>query len=203
MIWCLILLDCTGVGNKEIRRNCWYWYAQVTYDSWHMRVGSGGPSLNISAPWLLQFGSEGILKILRKRITEWVNSYKGVCRTAQGYTGSSDKNAYNRKTRQIKYYFFWSAQNLIFFLLFNFSRNPRPSWEASCTSLAWPGSRQTDCRGSSQGAVPGIHPPGGQFLERMCLSSYLSQVVQERVLLHLLNYLNLNNIWGRHKHLTK
>ena len=44
----------------------------------------GEYSLKITAPQLLQFGIDSVLKILNKRITEWMNdiNYKGVYRTA-------------------------------------------------------------------------------------------------------------------------
>ena len=62
----------------------------VTFDTWHVtldtgQVGAGEPSLKISAPQLLQFGSDGGLKIFSQSITDWVIQLinnKGVCRTA-------------------------------------------------------------------------------------------------------------------------
>ena len=45
------------------------WY--VTRGMWHM-VG-GEYSLNISTPYLLRYGIDSVLKILNKRITDWMN----------------------------------------------------------------------------------------------------------------------------------
>ena len=63
---------------------------QVTGDTWHMpydtwQVGQGEHTLKIPAPYLLQFRSEGLLKIFSQRISDWINkeiNHKGVCRTA-------------------------------------------------------------------------------------------------------------------------
>ena len=60
----------------------------VTSYMWHM-VG-GEHSLKISAPQLLRFGLDSVLKIVNKRITDLINesvSYKGVCRTARATPG--------------------------------------------------------------------------------------------------------------------
>ena len=46
----------------------------------------GENSLKISAPYLLRFGSELNLNILRKRISDQI-SHKGVCRTALAIAG--------------------------------------------------------------------------------------------------------------------
>ena len=55
-----------------------------------MKCGGGEHSLKISAPWLLQFGREGILNILRKRMTDsgtdLINEY-GVSRTVLATLG--------------------------------------------------------------------------------------------------------------------
>ena len=50
----------------------------VTYDMWHVTCGmwhmmGGEYYLKVSAPQLLQFGSDSVLKILKKRITQWMN----------------------------------------------------------------------------------------------------------------------------------
>ena len=54
----------------------------MTRDMWHMTGGGSQPSLKISAPQqLLRFGSEGDLKIGRKRVMDSLNeliSDKGV-----------------------------------------------------------------------------------------------------------------------------
>ena len=50
----------------------------------------GKHSLKISGPQLIRFGSEGILKIWRKRLTQLVDelmNHKGVCRTAPATPG--------------------------------------------------------------------------------------------------------------------
>ena len=56
----------------------------VTPAIWHM-VG-GEHSLKISAPQLLLFGIDNVLKILNERITEWMN-FKAVYRTAPATPG--------------------------------------------------------------------------------------------------------------------
>ena len=43
----------------------------MTHDMWHM-VG-GEHSLKISAPQLLLFEIDSVLKILNKRMTDWIN----------------------------------------------------------------------------------------------------------------------------------
>ena len=69
---------------------CDTWH--VTCDTWHVthdRWG-GEPSLKIPAPQLLQFGSEGVLKIWMKRLTHlitWLISNGGVYRTAPSSPG--------------------------------------------------------------------------------------------------------------------
>ena len=53
----------------------------VTYDTWH--IGDGEHCVKTSGPELLRFGSEDVLKTLRKRINDWLSesvSDKGVCR---------------------------------------------------------------------------------------------------------------------------
>ena len=56
----------------------------VTHDMWHM-VG-GEHSLKISAPQLLRFGKDSVLKILSERITHLMN-YKSVYKTALATPG--------------------------------------------------------------------------------------------------------------------
>ena len=51
----------------------------------------GEHSLNISGPLLIEFGNEGVLMILRKRMSHLMNeiiSNKGVCRTVPATHGS-------------------------------------------------------------------------------------------------------------------
>ena len=65
---------------------CDMWH--VTHDMW--QVGGGEPSLKISAPQLLRFPSEGLLKIISQRMTNGVNELmndKGVFRTAPATPG--------------------------------------------------------------------------------------------------------------------
>ena len=52
------------------------------------QVGGGGPSLKMSAPYLLQFGSEGVVK--KQRMNDLINQSindEGVCRTALAAPG--------------------------------------------------------------------------------------------------------------------
>ena len=46
---------------------------------WQITEGGGEPSLKISGLYLLRFGSEGVLKILRKSITGWDRSLESPC----------------------------------------------------------------------------------------------------------------------------
>ena len=58
----------------------------MTRDMWHM-VG-GEHFLKISAPQLLQFGIDSVLKILNEMVTQWINESmndEGVCRAAPGF----------------------------------------------------------------------------------------------------------------------
>ena len=60
----------------HMTRDAWYvtpdtWH--LTPDMWHM-VG-GEHSLKMSAPYLLRFGCNDVLKVWRKRITEWINDW--------------------------------------------------------------------------------------------------------------------------------
>ena len=62
----------------------------VTHDMWQVtsdmgHFAGGEHSLKISAPLLLRFVIFDILKIWRKRLTDWLTElidYKGVCKTA-------------------------------------------------------------------------------------------------------------------------
>ena len=45
----------------------------VTFETW--QVGEGEPSLEISAPWFLWFGGEGVLKIFPQRMSYWMNEW--------------------------------------------------------------------------------------------------------------------------------
>ena len=74
---------------------CDTWH--VTLDMWHVthdtwQVGEGWPSRKIVASQLLLFGSEGILKIWRKRLTHWlsqlINEWQRCLQNNPGYTGS-------------------------------------------------------------------------------------------------------------------
>ena len=69
-------------------RDMWH----MTHDMWQMVEGD--QSLNISAPLLLRFEFADVLKVWRKRITDWLNelmnewiSNKSVCRTAPATQG--------------------------------------------------------------------------------------------------------------------
>ena len=44
-----------------------------TYDMCPMTGGGGEPSLKMSAPYFLQFGTEGVLKIFTQRMNESLN----------------------------------------------------------------------------------------------------------------------------------
>ena len=57
----------------------------MTVDMWDM-VG-GEHSLKISAPQLLRFGIDSVLKILNKKMTQWINYDKGVYRIAPATPG--------------------------------------------------------------------------------------------------------------------
>ena len=67
----------------------------VTRDTWHMtgdtwHAGAGEHSLKISDPWLLLFVIYDIMKIWRKRLTDWINQWisdKAVYRTAPATPG--------------------------------------------------------------------------------------------------------------------
>ena len=46
----------------------------LIYDTWHLTLSGGGEhSLNLSSPHLLWFGIDSFLKILKKRVTDWMN----------------------------------------------------------------------------------------------------------------------------------
>ena len=53
------------------------------------QVGGGEPSLKMSAPKLLRFVNESVLKIFLQRVTEYSQliNYKGVCRIAPATPG--------------------------------------------------------------------------------------------------------------------
>ena len=55
----------TALSNKKSKNK------KGACDTW--QVGEGEPSLKISAPWLLRFGSEGVLEIGRKRVTHLIS----------------------------------------------------------------------------------------------------------------------------------
>ena len=59
----------------------------VTRDTLHMTGGGGEPFVKSSAPQLLRFGSEGVLKIFKYHLINHLISNKGVCRTALATPG--------------------------------------------------------------------------------------------------------------------
>ena len=57
----------------------------MTCDTWYVTGGESEPSFKTSAPELLQFGNEGMLKKFSQWMSDWFNellSNGGVCRTA-------------------------------------------------------------------------------------------------------------------------
>ena len=67
----LLITDPPITASTLCPKKCNMWH--VTRDTWHMTGGS-----------------EGVLMILRKRMTNWINqlmNYKGVCRTALAEPG--------------------------------------------------------------------------------------------------------------------
>ena len=67
---------------------CDMWH--VTHDTWHVTCdtfgGGGEDSLKISAPQLLPFVIYDIMKIWRKRMSDWIN-HEAVYRTAPATPG--------------------------------------------------------------------------------------------------------------------
>ena len=67
----------------------------LTYDTWHLtpdmgRILGDELSLKISAPHILRFGIDSVLKILNKRSSQTMNyliNYEGVYRTAPATQG--------------------------------------------------------------------------------------------------------------------
>ena len=72
----------------------------VTPDMWHMicdmwHIVEGENSLKILAPQFLQFGIDSVLKILNKRMNEWIDKWindKGIYRTAPATPGLSKRS---------------------------------------------------------------------------------------------------------------
>ena len=73
----------------------------VTCDIWHMTCGGGEASIQILAPYLILFGSKGVLKIFSQRMTmlpnERMNEWQRCLSKSCGYTvclryGHCDKN---------------------------------------------------------------------------------------------------------------
>ena len=69
----------------HVTRDMWH----VTCDTWHVTGGGSGTFFKMSAPKLFRILSEGLLKIISQRMTDWVNEWmnewmndKGVCRAA-------------------------------------------------------------------------------------------------------------------------
>ena len=77
------LTSYTTLSSQKRKKECDMWY--FTRDAWHMthdtwnvkcdtwQVKGRESFLKISAPWLSRFGSEGVLKIGRERVTDWLN----------------------------------------------------------------------------------------------------------------------------------
>ena len=65
----------------HMTRDMW----RAACDIWHLKHGGGEHSFKMSAPQLLRFGIDGVMMVLNKRITNWINLWikdKGVYRTA-------------------------------------------------------------------------------------------------------------------------
>ena len=87
-------------------------------DTWHETHGGCEHSLKISAPQLLLFGIDCVLKILNKRITYWINEWindKGVYRTAPATPGLSITKYFH-----VLQFFFLSFFFISFFFFFFF-----------------------------------------------------------------------------------
>ena len=62
----------------------------LTCDMWHVTHGGGELSLKMSAPQILLFEIDSVLKILNENITQWMNELmnnQGVYRTAPATPG--------------------------------------------------------------------------------------------------------------------
>ena len=83
----------------NLRHDMWHvTHSHVTWDTWHVtremwHMVAAERSLKISAPQLLQFWIDSVLKILNKRINQWMNELVSNGGDWCGFTGSVNKEA--------------------------------------------------------------------------------------------------------------
>ena len=150
-IWCLPYAGFTFY-MWEVTHDTWH----MTHDTWHMtcdtwQVGGGATFLKMSAPLLLRFGREGVLKIWRKRLTKESHHWNKISSCSEKFKWpwppfpvfleSFDElflNPFFDKLKLLKMFWFWSSFHIF---LENVqtkgTKVPRKFWFRHDTTPLW------------------------------------------------------------------